>query len=204
MARRTHARVFKVEAAFGFGCNVSATQFPQSRGNLGFLPDFDSGIRRFESFRPSQPSLLRSYGGLRPLKPRKCEAAKAVLRSSGRSEGGLENASLVLLVAKERYDVLRLSTAKPSRSPTAVCRLYKRPQEALCLSQSGRFRAHSEIQTLVARHVHGFQGRAPRARVRVLSEVRLRKGLRQTSGSGSFAATARQLLFFLMQRIPRI
>jgi hypothetical protein len=28
----------------------------------GKAPDFDSGIRRFESFRPSHPVLLRSFG----------------------------------------------------------------------------------------------------------------------------------------------
>jgi hypothetical protein len=28
----------------------------------GKAPDFDSGIRRFESFRPSHPTLLRSFG----------------------------------------------------------------------------------------------------------------------------------------------
>ena len=28
----------------------------------GKAPDFDSGIRRFESFRPSHPTLPRSFG----------------------------------------------------------------------------------------------------------------------------------------------
>ena len=32
----------------------------------GKAPDFDSGIRRFESSRPSHPTLLRSYGWLTP------------------------------------------------------------------------------------------------------------------------------------------
>jgi putative endonuclease len=41
---------------------------PVGASPSGKAPDFDSGIRRFDPFRPSQPTLLRSFGWLTPLK----------------------------------------------------------------------------------------------------------------------------------------
>jgi|KBSMisStaDraftv2_1062788.scaffolds.fasta_scaffold485253_1 hypothetical protein len=48
-------------------CKSSNAQ-PVGASPSGKAPDFDSGIRRFDPFRPSQPTLLRSFGWLTPLK----------------------------------------------------------------------------------------------------------------------------------------